>query len=75
MQSLRKQLLGDINEKLNKARQQMNDEIRQKCLGNNEDSNEKLNEKREGLNKELIAKVAEALAKRIEKNTAKNPFF
>ena len=71
MQSLRKQLIGDINEKLNNTRQHMNEEIRQKCLGNNNDPNEELNEKRDGLSKELIAKVAEALKKRIEKNPIK----
>ena len=49
----------------------MNEEIRQKCLGNNNDPNEELNEKRDGLSKELIAKVAEALKKRIEKNPIK----
>ena len=71
MQSLKKQLFGDANEKLSNARQQMNDEIRQKCLGDSKDPNDELNEKREGLNKELLAKVAEALKKRIEKSPIK----
>ena len=71
MQSRNRQLYGNVNERLNEARQKLNEDIRKKLLGNAPDPNKALDEHREGLNKEILDKVAKALKRHIDRNPRK----